>query len=110
MSVVFSPDISVGLSWYREWSVPVSVAAPVSVLPPPSPAVPSPSPDGVRRRPPLQPSDDGTPPDDVTGAAAAGWLVWSLLECCEAEDNDYNIELDYYRFQVRGDLFFGDIS
>ena len=74
MSVVVCPDISVGLPWYREWSVPVSVAAPVGVLPPPSPAVPSPSPDGVRR-PPLQPSDDGTPPDDVTGAAAADWLV-----------------------------------
>ena len=87
------PGVGSGLSWCLLWSVPVSVVAPVGVLPP-SPPVPSPSPDGVRRRPPLQPSDDGTPPDDVTGAAAADWLVRSLLECCEAEDNVYNIELD----------------
>ena len=72
----------------------MSVAAPVGVLPPPSPPVPSPSPDGVRWRPPLQPSDDRTTPDDVTGAAAADRLVWSLLICVGAEDTDYSIALD----------------
>ena len=64
-----------GLSWCRCWSVLVSVVAPVGVLPPPGPAVSSPSLDGVRRLPPPQPSDD------------KGFLhARSLLKCVGGED------------------------
>ena len=78
VSVVICPGVGGDLSWCRWWSVLGSVVAPVGVLPPETPAVPSPSLDVARRRPPRQ------PPDDVTGAAAADWFVWPLLECVGA--------------------------
>ena len=81
VSVAFWPGVRGSLLYGRWRSGLVSAVAPGGMLPPLSQAVPSPSMDGDASGRHSSPRMMMSPPYDVTGAAAAGWFVWPLLEC-----------------------------